>query len=176
KSHWSHIFHTPKHIINLYKKKSLKEKKNIETIFSYEDNDFNYNISRLDAADVDTNGKNVHLIGDGNINFLFINTKIIKSSRKANVLLSEVTKLHINNALLILYRENRLRKIHLHITGIILHKSYIFKKKLLAFFSCLYYTYINVITYYCKPEFHTSRRVYCLEWNDQFGYHRLIMI
>lgn len=42
KGHWSHTYHTPKHLVELYQQ-SLKNKgKKIEIHFAYKDGDFDY--------------------------------------------------------------------------------------------------------------------------------------
>ena len=72
KGHWSHICHTSKHLIELYRKLLKDKEKNIKTNLAHQDDDFDHghvDITHLDVADFSENpeGRIDHLIGDGNI-------------------------------------------------------------------------------------------------------------
>ena len=70
KGHWSHTYHTPKHLVELYEAILKKtKKKNVEANFVYENDAFKHDPTYLDVANLFEypKGRIDHLISDGNV-------------------------------------------------------------------------------------------------------------
>ena len=67
KRHWSHVCHTPKHLVDLYQSSKKAKEKEIETNFMDHENPID--ITHLDISDFfeDQNRKIGYLIGDGHV-------------------------------------------------------------------------------------------------------------